>query len=169
MKRHHRALAEADQRKPRRIQPVPRQLSIEELIERHRGAGNAGGKHVRVHARQAEPLAPGRILLARARRMGRRKGRIRQQVLPHPPDLDEIIAVGAIAVQQHDERVCSARLRRDARPIKRLCQIFPPIHRTSRCPPVALANRGAPGLRKGGRRKDLFDRLVAESADETEP
>ncbi len=44
-----------------------------------------------------------RRLTARFRRVRRDERRMRQQTLPSAADLDEVVAVGAVAVQEHDE------------------------------------------------------------------
>ena len=58
---------------------------------------------VRRAGEQRKPLPPGRRLAARLGRMRRDERGVRQQPLPGPADVDQVVAVGAIAVQEHDE------------------------------------------------------------------
>ena len=64
---------------------------------------------------EPEPLPAHRRLRAGLGRVGRDEGGVGQQGLPLPADLDQVLAVGAVAVQQHDKlpspgrRACRSR------------------------------------------------------------
>ena len=73
-------------------------------IQRSFGSRNVSGNHSR----------PLRGLSARARRVRRHERGVRQQALPGAADLDQVVAVGAIAVQEHHELPRGAGARLDA-------------------------------------------------------
>ncbi len=58
---------------------------------------------VRIAERQRKPLPADRRLRAGLRRVRRHEGGVRQQALPGAADLDQVVAVGAVAVQEHHE------------------------------------------------------------------
>src|SRR5262249_10575498 len=62
-----------------------------------------GPGFVGIAKREGKPFASHRGLAARPRRMRRRERRLGQERLPGAADVDEIVAVGAIAVEKHDE------------------------------------------------------------------
>ena len=103
MQRHHGALAEADQRERRGRKVAARELGIEERFEHRRGLVDAEPALVGIAEGEREPLPADRRLAARLRRMRRHEGGLRQQRLPGAADLDEVVAVGAIAVQEHHQ------------------------------------------------------------------
>jgi hypothetical protein len=127
MKRHHGALAEADQRQCAGRQVVAPEFLVNELRQDRRCFGDADPALVLGLEREREPL-PSRPLTASFGRVGRNEGGIGQQVLPDAAELDEVITVGAIAMQENDElarRPTGAR--RQPRAVE-LCR-----HRSSRC------------------------------------
>ena len=83
-----------------------------------RGGVDAGPALVRIAERQRKPFAADRRLPARVRRMRRHEGGIRQQTLPGAADVDQVVAVGAIAVQEHDELLGRAGARLEARAVE---------------------------------------------------
>jgi hypothetical protein len=50
--------------------------------------------------------------------MRRGERRLRQVLLPGAADIDQIVAVGTIAVQKHDELTCGTGARRQSRTIE---------------------------------------------------
>ena len=68
---------------------------------------------------QREPLPPDRRLPARLRGVRRNERRLRQQRLPGAADLDQIVAVGAVAVKKDDELPRPTGARCKSRTIKR--------------------------------------------------
>ena len=103
MQRHHGALAEADQRQRRRRQVAASELGVEEALEHRRRLADAGPALVGIAKGERETIAgrsaPGRTAPARAAR----RRRPRAAVLPGAADLDQVVAVGAVAVQEHDQ------------------------------------------------------------------
>ncbi len=87
----------------RRRKIAPRELGIEKLLERGPaaftpvqrsfGSRNVSGNH----------CASDRRLAARLRRVRRHEGGMRQESLPGAADVDEVVAVRAVAMQEHDE------------------------------------------------------------------
>ena len=73
----------------------------------------------RIGAIDAEPLPAHRRLGAGSRRIGRDEGCVRQPLPPRMADVDQIVAVGAIAMQQHDELSGGAGERRNAQPVSK--------------------------------------------------
>ena len=66
---------------------------------------------------QGEPLPAGRRLGAPLGRMGRHEGGVRQKVLPGPSQFDQVVAVGAVTMEEDDELARrSAGARRQPRP-----------------------------------------------------
>src|ERR1019366_8809552 len=118
MQRHHGALAETDQRQRRRWQLPAREFGVEETVERGRRLVDAGPALARITERQGKPFAPDRRLAATVRRMRRYEGGVRQQASPSAADLDQVIAVGAIAVQEHHQLPRGARARLDSWSLK---------------------------------------------------
>ena len=103
MERHHGALAEADQREVEAGKLMPRQLGVEKSVEARPRRFDAAPALVRIAEGEAEPLPAHGSAGAGLGRMGRHEGRVGQPALPLPPDLDQIVAVGAVAVQEDDE------------------------------------------------------------------
>src|SRR5712692_2830603 len=103
MQRHHGALAEADERQRVVAEPMPRQLGIEKPIKVGRRGIDAAPALLRIADGEPEPLPPDGSLRAGLGRVRRDEGRLRQDRLPRAADLDQIVAVGAVAVQKHHE------------------------------------------------------------------
>src|SRR5262249_27432799 len=90
---------------------------------------------------QRKPLLADRRLPAWLRRVRRNKRGVRQQRLPRAPDLDEIVAVGAVAVQKHDKLMRGARARLEARTVKLgHCRCAPPPPPQSERPRAACSS-----------------------------
>jgi hypothetical protein len=102
--RHHRALGEADQRQRRGRQAARLERGVDEGVEDRRGRRDARAHAVRVAVLQAEPLPPVGRHVAGEGRVGRQELGARQQVRPVGRELDQVVAVGAEAMQQDDER-----------------------------------------------------------------
>ena len=121
MQRHHGALAEADQRQRRRRQLAARQFGVEECIERGRRLVDADPALVGIAERQREPLPADRRLAAGLGRMRRHERGVRQHRLPGAADVDQVVAVGAIAVQEHHEALglAAAAVRAAGRRVQR--------------------------------------------------
>ena len=100
MQRHHRALREADQRGLALVEPVLGHRLVEEGIDERRGAAHAGQRERRIEARDAEPLVAHRIALAGIGRVGRMEHHVGHQRRQHRREPDQVVAVGAVAVQQ---------------------------------------------------------------------
>jgi len=115
MQRHHRALAETDQRELRLVETVPRKLLVDEAVENRRGRQDAPQDFGRIEPRDREPLIA-ETDVAALRRIGRDEGRIRQKPLPVGREADEIVAVGAVAMGENDELFRPAARRRHRRP-----------------------------------------------------
>jgi hypothetical protein len=118
MQRHHRALAEADQRQRRWRQAEARKLGIDEALQHRCRFVDSDPALVRIAKRQGEPLPPHRRAAARLRCMRRHERRLRQQGLPRPAEFDEVVAVGAVAVQKHHQLPRRAGARCEPRTIK---------------------------------------------------
>ena len=103
MQRHHRALAEAGQRTGTLVQPVPGKLGVQELIERRPRPRHAAGDLVRIAHGERKPLPSHRGSGAEFRRVRRDERRVRQGARPFAPEPDQVVAVGPVAVQEHDE------------------------------------------------------------------
>ncbi len=103
MKREHRPLAEADQSQLAVVEAVTIEFGIKKGVENRSRLVDPGPAFARVAHGQTEPLAPAWDLAAGLRRVGRDKGRVGHQIPPLLADRDQIIAVGAIAVQKYDE------------------------------------------------------------------
>src|SRR6185503_3880466 len=65
-----------------------------------------------------KPLLANRRLAARLGRVRRHERGVRQQALPGAPDLDEVVAVGAIAVEEDHKSTRASRARLKTRSIK---------------------------------------------------
>src|SRR5262249_61460189 len=85
-----------------------------------------GPGFVGIAKREGNPFASQRGRAARPRRMRRRERRLGQERLPGAADVDEIVAVGAIAVEKHDELAGLACTRLEPRTVE-LCG-HSPLH-----------------------------------------
>ena len=97
---------------------MARKFGVEKGIEHRRRHLHAGPALARIAERQRKPFAPHRRLPARPRRVRRDEGGVGQQALPGAADIDQVVAVGAVAVQEDDELLRFARARRQARAVE---------------------------------------------------
>src|SRR6516165_19973 len=118
MQRHHRALAEADQRQRGWRQLVPGELGIEKAFEHRRCFVDTDPALIRIAKGQREPLPADRRLTARLGRVRRDEGGMRQHFLPGAADLDQVVAVSTIAVQENDKLLRRAGTGRKPRSIE---------------------------------------------------
>src|SRR5262249_24999714 len=93
---------------------MTRELGVEECLESGRRHMHAIPALGRIAEGQWEPRAAHRRLSAGTRRMRRDEGGVLQERLPGAADLDQVVAVRAIAVHEHDELARRAVLRREA-------------------------------------------------------
>jgi hypothetical protein len=123
MQRHHRPLAEADEEGVAGAEPGLRPQLVEETGEhlaRPRHAGDAADGAVEI---EREPLVAERVLGTGLGRVGRDEQRLGQRPAPVAAEVDEVVAVGAVAVQQdHELAGHAARRRRQHRAGKFLRQ-----------------------------------------------
>src|SRR5215218_4563570 len=78
-------------------------LPIEEGVEERAGPVDASPALVRVAEGEGKPLPPSAAHGHQLRRMRRDEGGVRKPALPLPPDLDQVVAIGAVAVKEDDE------------------------------------------------------------------
>ena len=105
--------ASADGGRLRRLSSASRNC-----FEHRRGLVGADPALVGIAEGQREPLPADRRLAAGLRRVRRDEGGVRQQALPGAADLDQVVAVGAIAVQEHDELARRSRTRLEPRTVE---------------------------------------------------
>lgn len=112
----HGALGEPDQRQLVIAQPIRFELGVEEGVNNRRDRLDAEQQGFRSPVAQREPLVAERRHVARLRRIGRDERGTGQPRGQSRRELDQIIAVGADAVQQHDQLTgCAAGAGRHAR------------------------------------------------------
>ena len=114
MQRHHRALRKAEQDQPRRGKPLVGKALIEKGVQIIGGARHAGrglGFRRAVEPGDREPLAPEGIARAGFRRVGGDEDGIRQMGRQGIGKTKQVGAVGAVAVQEHDQRGAPPRTR----------------------------------------------------------
>src|SRR6266436_153292 len=117
MKRHHAALAESNQGQRAASQVAALEFLANKVLEGLGGLVDAGPTLVLVPESERKPLPPGRRLTARLGRVRRHEGGVRQEILPGASEFDEIVAVGAITMEEDDELAgWSAGARGKARP-----------------------------------------------------
>ncbi len=126
VQRQHRSLAEADERQRRGRKIAPLEFGVEEAHEERRGFVNAVPAFIGIAEGEREPLPADRRLAAGLRRVRGHEGGLRQESLPGATDIDEVVAVGAIAVQEHDELARGRSARFEARTIE-LSHCSPPL------------------------------------------
>src|SRR5438105_5308910 len=114
MQSHHGALAEADQRERRGRQVAALEFGLEKPFQHGRRLVDAEPALIGIAEGERKPLLADRRLTARLRRMWGNKGSVWQQRLPGASDVDEVIAVGAVAVQKYDKLARGARARLEA-------------------------------------------------------
>ena len=118
VQRHHGALAEADEHETVRRQPVAGELPVEKAVERGTGRNHAAPILAGIAHGEPEPLQRAGHAGDRLRRIGRDERRTRERAPPFVAQRDQIVAVGAVAVQQHDQGRCRAPARLAPRPVQ---------------------------------------------------
>ncbi len=117
MQRHHGALAEADERQLALVEAGAGELAVEERIERRASLGDTAPAFAGVAHRQRKPLSARGGLAAAFGGVGCHEFGVRQPGLPLPSDLDQVVAVGAIAVEEYNDLARVARAGRNARAV----------------------------------------------------
>ena len=97
---------------------MPLKLRVEEGIERGARLRHALPALTGLTEGEREPLPAHRAHRDAVGRMGRNVCRARQEALPLPADLDEVLAVGPVAVEQHDQLSWGAGAWREARSVE---------------------------------------------------
>ena len=115
---HHAALAEAHQNEPVRRQAIARELGVEKAVERRLGGRHPAPVLARIAQGEREPLQPAVHAGDRLGRIGRDERRIGQRAPPAVAERDQVVAVGAVAVQQHHQRRGPAAARLDPRSVE---------------------------------------------------
>lgn len=103
MQRHHGALTETNERKAILAKPMTGELLIEKLIEDRRRIDHAFAQPPLVDAGERKPLPPRWCLTGWLWRVRRYKRGVGHQRRPQPSDVDEVVAIGAISVQENDQ------------------------------------------------------------------
>ncbi len=101
MQRHHRALAEADQRQSTLVQAAFGELLIDEGVERWPRRDYPAPTLFRIAHGERKPLSASWRHRTPLGGVWRYEICVRQEAAPLPTDFDQIIAVGAIAVQKN--------------------------------------------------------------------
>ena len=100
---------------------------------------------VRIAEGEGEPLPAHRLAGHELGRVRGDEGGVGQPALPLPADLDQVVAVGAVAVEEHDKLLCRAGTGRKARAGEG-CRHRPPLSSPARrgeCGrSIALSERG---------------------------
>ena len=123
MQRHHRALAETDQRQFRIVEPKPLEFGVQKGVDRAPRldravpALGASARIVRRPVGEGEPL-PAHPRRAALGRVWRNEPNLGHERAPLTAELDKVVAVGAVAVQEHNQLAGSAGGRRDSRPVQ---------------------------------------------------
>src|SRR5262249_7074177 len=104
VQRHHGALTEADEGQPLRTEPKAGKLAVKKALHYRPGGFHAARVFLPIAPRQGEPLEAAEHAGDRLRRVGGEEGRVGQPLLPAGGQLDEILAVGAIPMQQDYQR-----------------------------------------------------------------
>ena len=107
-----------DERERRGGQPSALELGFEEALERGRGLVATDPTFVGIAKRKRKPLPAHGRSPARLRRVRGDERGVRKQCLPGAPELDEVVSVGAITVQEHDESARAAGARLEPRPVQ---------------------------------------------------
>ena len=93
-------------------------LGIEKTLHDRRRLVDPGPALVGIAEGQRKPLLADRRLSARFGRVRRYKSRVRQQLLPSAADLDEVVTVGAVAMQENHKLSRSTGARVEPRPVE---------------------------------------------------
>lgn len=103
MQRQHGALAEPGKNQALGREAQPPQLSVQEFTDAWRGNRHATLHLMGIEPGNRKPLETRRRAWHAVRRMGRDKGRARKHFLPMRDQPDQVVAIGAITVEQHDQ------------------------------------------------------------------
>src|SRR5262245_37552532 len=118
MERHHRALTEPDKCQRRRWKIATLRLGVEEALEDRCCLVHTRPALVRIPECQRKPFAAHRRLSAGARRVWRNECGIGQQALPGAPNLDQVVAIGTVAMKKDHQLACASRARLKARSVE---------------------------------------------------
>src|SRR6185312_6284564 len=95
-----------------------RELGVEKGVEPGRGGIDAIPALVGVAHGQRKPFASRRCLAAGPRRMRGYEGGVGQELLPGAADVDQVVAVGPVAVQEHDQLLGDTRAGLETRAVE---------------------------------------------------
>src|SRR5215510_15168130 len=118
MERHHGALTEPDKCQRRRWKIATLRLGVEEALEDRCCLVHTRPALVRIPECQRKPFAAHRRLSAGTRGVWRNECGVGQQALPGAPDLDQIVAIGAVAMKKDHQLACASRARLKARSVE---------------------------------------------------
>ena len=110
--RHHRALAEADQGEAAVVEAQAFEFGVEIGVDHGGGTLVALLQDRRPLVHEAVPLAPHRVLVTRVGGVGAGEAGVGQGALQRGCQADQVVAVRAPAVQQHDKLARLALARR---------------------------------------------------------
>ena len=102
----------------RLVEAVARKLVVQKRVEQRRGRLHAAQQRLGTPVLQGEPLVAERRHVAGLGPVRRDERGMRQELRQRRRQADQVVAVGADAVQQDDELSCGAASRRDTRPGK---------------------------------------------------
>ena len=103
VKRHHRPLAEADEGEVAVGELEAGELGVEEGLQCWRGMRDAAPVGVEVAEGERKPLPAHRRLVARVGGVGGGEGGVGEDGGEHPAEVDEVVAVGAVAVEKYHQ------------------------------------------------------------------
>src|SRR4051812_23377119 len=84
-------------------------LQVEPGVEPGAGVVHAAPALVRIAEGEGEPLPAHRLAGDELGRVRGDEGGVGQPALPLPADLDQVVAVGTVAMEEHDKLLCRAR------------------------------------------------------------
>lgn len=157
---HHGPLAEADKGQFAVVEPVARQFGVEKSVERGMRLVDAEPALGGIAHRQRKPLAAHRGLPAGLRGMRGHEGRVRQDRLPLLAERDQILAIGAVAMEE-DHELFRIGLGPKARTVDQTCHAYLHFRRPADSSPDTRALCGLVELPK---RPD-----IARSGDADKP
>ena len=115
---HHGALAEAHEDEPVRREAIAGELGVEKTVEHRLGRCHPAPILAGITQREREPLQAAVHAGDGLGSIGGHERGIGQPLPPAVAQSDEIVAVGAVAVQQHHQRGRRAPRRLQPRPIE---------------------------------------------------
>ncbi len=121
MQRHHGALGEAQQDRLGLVKAVLRHRVVEEALDEGCRGAHAGRGDRRIEPGDTEPLVAEGIALAGIGRVGRMEHHVGHQRRQHRRKPDQVVAVGAVAMQQHHQM---AGLAAALRPVMRAVDLL---------------------------------------------